>query len=91
MSAITPIEIALRQHQADQDRADSIPFDPFDDDLMHDLCGQLAKPIQDLLILERQIRATEDSFGVNAENLAQAVIPLLKTLRAKCAEKWRNS
>jgi hypothetical protein len=82
----------IRQHQADLDRAESIPFDVHDDLLMADLCGKdLAPVIQDLLILETQIQATADSFGVNAERLARAVIPLLKTMREKFKDKWERA
>lgn len=66
------------------------PFDCHDDDLMHDLLGneRLAKPVQDLCILAEQIKVTQDSYGVNAERLAQSVIPKLAALLKACREEY---
>jgi len=67
-------------------------FDPWDEATMHDVVGvkRLIQPITDLLVLEAQIKVTEDSFGVNAEKLAQMVIPMLKKLREACVEEFKD-
>lgn len=67
------------------------PFDPWDDDLMHDVCGKrLAKPVQDLLIALSQFDMTKDSFGVNAEQAVRFIYPKLVALREACKEEWRD-
>lgn len=67
------------------------PFDVHDDDLMHDLLGErLAKPVQELCILAEQIKVTQDSYGVNAERLAQSVIPKLAALLKAVREEFND-
>jgi hypothetical protein len=71
---------------------ESIPFDAFDDDLMHDVLGndRLAKPVQALLILLWEIEATKGSFGTDDGALARAVLPKLIALREACRDEWRD-
>lgn len=72
--------------------SESIPFDPFDDDLMHDVLGndRLAKPVQALLMLLWEIEATKGSFGLDDGALARAVLPKLIALREACKDEWRD-
>ena len=71
---------------------EALPFDEFDDDLMHDVCGsRLAKPIQALLITLSQIDMTKASFGEPDSKLAlKKIIPELTALRKACVEEWRD-
>jgi hypothetical protein len=57
-------------------------FDIYDDDLMSDLCGKLGPSIQALLLAERQIHITEESFGLDSQKAVQMLKPLLADLRA---------
>lgn len=70
-------------------------FDIYDDDLMHDVMGneRLAKPVQGLLITLDQINMTHGSFGkeaMNAQVAMDAIVPLLKALRAAVKEQWQE-
>lgn len=67
-------------------------FDPWDDGIVHDVVAvkRLIKPIQELLILTQQIDITEESFGVNPNQLTKLVVPLLKNLEKACREEWED-
>lgn len=69
---------------------ESIPFDAFDDDLMHDVLGndRLAKPVQALLILLWEIES--GSFRDNDGALARSVLPKLIALKEACKDEWRD-
>jgi hypothetical protein len=57
-------------------------FDEYDDDLMESLCGKiLADPIQALLLAEKQIHMTEESFGADPLKVVEMLKPLLANLR----------
>jgi hypothetical protein len=56
-------------------------FDEYDDDLMADLCGKLGPSIQALLLAERQIHITEESFGLDSQKAVEMLKPLLANLR----------
>ena len=77
-----------RQPQFDE----SIPFDEFDDGIMHDVLGndRLAKPVQALLLKLRQINITEASFGADAVRVLMALLPDLRRLREACEDEWRD-
>lgn len=72
--------------------ADPQKFDEWDNSLMHDIMGNenLAKPVQDLLILYGQLDATAKSFGVNPERFLELCQPLLKALREACVREFHN-
>lgn len=69
-------------------------FDEWDDNMMHDICGErLAKPIQTLLITLSQIKIIEGSFGpesANKDKILAAILDELKDLRKACIEEWRD-
>lgn len=79
-------ELRERERLVELAEAQRAVFDEWDDAIMNDVvgCKRLQGPIQDLLILGAQVKDTQDSFGVNAERLAQMVIPMLKALREAC-------
>jgi hypothetical protein len=66
-------------------------FDPWDNALMHDICGKRqAKPIADLLILLSQLDMTDKSFGVSPNRFLEMAAPMLRELRAACVDDWKD-
>ena len=66
-------------------------FDPWDDALMHDLCGKRLGPVvANLLIALDQIDMTKDSFGVDAERAVKFLHPLLVDLKKAVIEDWAD-
>lgn len=90
-----PFEPALALMRGDlqpaHDVGPSIEFDPFDDDLMHDLFGKrMAGPIGDLLQLYRAVMLTKGSFGMDDKRFADLVVPMLKSLHEEAKEVFRE-
>lgn len=73
---------------------DAPTFDEHDDDLMRDICGKrLAKPVQELLLSLRDIKAVNRSFGeacLDRGKLLDILLPELEALREACVEEWRD-
>jgi hypothetical protein len=65
-------------------------FDPWNDDLMRDLCGNFAQPIKELLLSLRQIEIAEGSFGVRKEAAFDMLRPQLSALKKACEEEFRQ-
>lgn len=69
-------------------------FNPWDDAVMHDICGErLRRPIQGLLFLLQQIRNTERSFGIAEQGKCKAYDALrieLEALEEACRDEWRD-
>lgn len=71
-------------------------FDPFDEALMHDVCGNdnMAKPISALLQTLHTIRLTESSFGVDRDDAkAQGfdiLRPKLEALEEACKREFEK-
>ena len=67
-------------------------FDPWDDALMHDICGNenMAKPIKELLLSLRQIQIAEGSFGVRKDLAFDMLRPQLTALLAACDREFEQ-
>lgn len=87
--------IPERPLQPPHDLGESIPFNEYDEGIMHDVVGnkRLAKPIQELLEILCAITAVNGSFGDDTINKAKAfdqILPQLKALREACVDEWRD-
>lgn len=66
-------------------------FDPWDSDLMHDLCGKRMGPaVQGLLLALKQIEMTKNSFGADDKATVEFLMPMLYKLREAVIEEWRD-
>ncbi len=68
-------------------------FDPWDDGIMHDVCGRLAKPVQALLITRSQLKRILGSFGeqtVDKAKMLDQIMPELDALYEACKEEWES-
>lgn len=73
--------------------ADPQPFDPYDDDLMHDVLGneRLSKPAQALLLTYREALRVQGSFGtLDKARFFERVMPELRAFYLACKEEWAD-
>ena len=72
--------------------AATIPFNEYDDAMMHDILGndRLAKPVQALLEMLHTIKATSGSFGMDKAKAFDYLLPQLEALREACEDEWRD-
>lgn len=96
LNADIPDRVAadLRRHEAEQDRlyAESLTFDVFDDDLMHDCIGggRLVKPVQSLLISYEQILFRGEMTDAEKVNFFDSMRGELKDLREAVKEEFKD-
>ena len=66
-------------------------FDPYDDDLMRDLCGKhLAPVIQSLLQSLALYEMTEASFKADPASAVEQFLPDMKALRKAVVRTWEE-
>lgn len=66
-------------------------FDPFDADMLHDICGKHIGPAVGALLVALQLhRATEDSFGADHKRTAEYFVDLVRDLRKAVIKTWEE-
>ncbi len=81
------VSIETRDHLETQAQLDQYTrkFDPWDEDLMIDICGaKLAGPMATLLLALEQVEKTQESFGVDADKTVSFLVPKIAALRDAC-------
>ena len=92
MSGITPIEVAIRQHQSDLDNAERISFDHYDDEHMRAILPErLVAPMQALLLTRREIIDAERLGCLNKERALEWLRKDADALLQACKELWAES
>jgi hypothetical protein len=77
------------EEQAKNDQFGKRSFDPWDADLMIEICGgRFAEPMAELLIKLDQIDKTNGSFGADKERACDFLLPTLYKLRDACLKEF---
>lgn len=70
---------------------DPIPFNEYDDGIMHDILGKRFGPVvQEILEKLHAYEMTRDSFGADSNKAMEYIYPSLVALREACKDEWRD-
>ena len=84
------VSAETRQHLEKQAQLDQYArkFDPWNEDLMIEICGGLlAGPMATLLLALEQVEKTQASFGADADKTVSFLVPKIAALRDACVKE----